>query len=154
MRVKEVNNNQITGIGYLSTGTKRILAILALVVSKDEKRTCLLAYEELENSIHPKLLQKLLIILTEIASNIKILIASHSPYLIQYLPLNSAYLGLPNTKGLACFSKLKYAKQKSILNIVNEEDISLGDYLFDILQRKEDDQDFLNEYFEMRNEDF
>ncbi|MFH0734902.1 MAG: AAA family ATPase [bacterium] len=154
LRVKEINNNQETSIVYLSTGTKRILAILALAVSKDDNNTCLLAYEELENSIHPSLLQKLLIILTEIASKVKILISSHSPYLIQYLPLDSAYLGLPNKKGLAGFSKLKSTKQKSILNIVSEENISLGDYLFDLLLQPEIDKNFLDEYFNYQVGDF
>lgn len=45
----------------------------------------MIAIEEIEISIHPKLLKKLLEIINELSKNIGVFITSHSPRLIQYL---------------------------------------------------------------------
>jgi AAA15 family ATPase/GTPase len=149
LRVKELNNNQTTGIRFLSRGTKRIILILATAIDAIEKKYTLIAFEELENSIHPSLMQKLLMILSGIAPNLKILISSHSPYLIQYLSTNSIYFGLPNERGLASFYKIKDSKQKSILKLASDQNSSVGDYLFDMMIDNSLDTSFEEEYFEV-----
>lgn len=151
LRIREFNNNQTTSVRYVSRGTKRILLVLATAIDASEKNITLLAFEELENSIHPHLLQKLLMILIGIVPNLKILISSHSPYLIQYLPINSIYLGIPNDKGLSCFYKLKESKGNHILKLASEEETTLGDYLFDLMSQKSLESEFQREYFEQCN---
>jgi predicted ATPase len=148
LRIKEKNNNQTTSIKYVSRGTKRILLILATAVFAHENNIQLLAYEELENSIHPSLLQRLLIILKELVPNLTILISSHSPYLIQYLPIEKIYLGVPNKKSIAVFKKIKKVKYKAFYKNALDENITIGDYLFDFLLDKELYLQDINEFFE------
>ncbi|GAB1348598.1 hypothetical protein MASR1M107_08100 [Ignavibacteriales bacterium] len=148
LRVKEKNNNQITGPRFLSRGTRRIILILASAIDAVTKGHSLLAFEELENSIHPLLLQRLLMIITGIAPKLQILVSSHSPYLIQYLPVKSIYFGLPNKEGVARFCTIKNSKQNSIIRMATDADISLGDYLFDLMLDIEPDSSFQEEYFE------
>ena len=148
LRIKEKNNNQTTSIKYVSRGTKRILLILATAVFAHENNIQLLAYEELENSIHPSLLQRLLIILKELVPNLTILISSHSPYLIQYLPIEKIYLGVPNKKSIAVFKKIKKVKYKAFYKNALDENITIGDYLFDFLLDKELHLQDINEFFE------
>lgn len=133
IRVKEKHNNQETEIAYLSSGSKRIFSLLTSAIIADETNTSLIAFEELENSIHPYLFQKLIIVLTNIVENCKILITSHSPYVIKYLDLDSIHFGVPSNDGAACFKKIKKTMQKSIIKYSTELDISTGDYLFDLL---------------------
>src|SRR5690606_23626021 len=59
IRVKEVNNNQQTSIDLLSSGSQKIFYILALTIAAELNKTPLITFEELENSIHPGLLQRL-----------------------------------------------------------------------------------------------
>lgn len=149
IRIKERNNNQTTSISYVSRGTKRILLILATAIDASQKKNTLLAFEELENSIHPSLLQKLLIILTGIVPNVNILVTSHSPYLIQYLPISSIYLGVPNNKGLSCFYRIKNSKQNMIMRLAADEESNLGDYLFDMMIQDSIDPEFQENFFEL-----
>lgn len=72
IQVKEVNNNQQTNIDNLSSGSQKILYVLALTIAAEINKIPLVMYEELENSIHPGLLQKLLLILDSLAENTKI----------------------------------------------------------------------------------
>lgn len=148
LRIKENNNNQITGPRFLSRGTRRIILILASAIDAVTKGHSLLAFEELENSIHPLLLQRLLMILTGIAPDLQILVSSHSPYLIQYLPINCIYFGLPNKEGVARFYTIKNSKQNSIIRMATDDEVSLGDYLFDLMLDIEPDTGFQEEYFE------
>lgn len=150
LRIKESNNNQITGPRFLSRGTRRIILILASAIDAVIKGHSLLAFEELENSIHPLLLQRLLIILTGIAPNLQILVSSHSPYLIQYLPINCIYFGLPNPDGIARFYTVKQSKQNAMIRMASDSDISLGDYLFDLMLDITPDSSIQEEYFELQ----
>lgn len=148
IRIKETHNNQETGIEFLSRGTLRILMILASAVDAIEQGVDLLAIEELETAIHPQLLQRLLIVLTGLEPGLKIIITSHSPNLLQYLPLSSVYLGIPDTEGIAAFGKLKPLKQKQVLKYVTDAGLNLGEYLFDLMLDVEDDPVRSSELFE------
>jgi predicted ATP-dependent endonuclease of OLD family len=147
-RIKEANNNQSTSINQVSCGTKRIILILASAIYAESHKVKLLAFEELENSIHPYLLQKLLIILEALVPNCKILITSHSPYLIQYLDLKNIYIGIPNNDGIAYFRKIQKTKHKKLEELANDENKSLGDFLFDMLIESITTENNLNEYIQ------
>lgn len=137
--VKERNNNQITDFSFLSNGTKRVFLLLTAAVMADIKDISLIAFEELENCIHPKLFQSLLMALSSVISNCRIILTSHSPFVIQYLDLSRIYLGIPNNKGTSFFKKIKGKYFKRIQKFANSENKTTGDYIFDLLIEAEDD---------------
>lgn len=148
IRIKEVHNNQETSISHLSSGSKRVFSLLTSAILSEVNKTSLIAFEELENSIHPYLFQRLLIILTSITKKSKILISSHSPYVIQYLDLENVYLGVPNAKGTGYFRKLKKSVRNNINKTAIEHGISVGDYVFDLLVESFADNSLLSSYLE------
>jgi len=146
IRVKEKNNNQQTSIDKLSSGSQKLFYVLALTIAAEHNKTPLITFEELENSIHPGLLQKLLIIIDGLTDKTKVLLSSHSPYLIQYLDINKIKIGLPNSKGLSVFKEIKKTKFTKIINIAEEEGISVGDVIFDkMIECADGESEMLNE---------
>lgn len=144
IKVKERNNNQETSIKYLSSGSQRLFFILASAIAAEHNKISLISFEELENSIHPGLLQKLLIVLDGLANSTKVIFSSHSPYLIQYLDPNNIKIGLPNSKSLCIFKGLKSNCFNKLVNIAIEEGMSPGDLIFDkMIQATEEDCEFL-----------
>ncbi|RDC54340.1 ATP-binding protein [Pedobacter chinensis] len=131
IQVKERNCNQYTAIDRLSSGSQKLFYVLAMAIAAEINKVPLITFEELENSIHPGLLQKLLQILSGILENTKIMITSHSPYLLQYLDAEQISIGMPNKKGLATFRKIKKSKLKKITDIAQQEGMSFGDFIFD-----------------------
>lgn len=146
IRVKEKNNNQQTSIDRLSSGSQKLFYVLALTIAAEYNKTPLITFEELENSIHPGLLQKLLIIIDGLTDKTKVLLSSHSPYLIQYLDINKIKIGLPNPKGLAIFKEIKRTKFTKIITIAEEEGVSVGDVIFDkMIECANGESEMLNE---------
>ncbi len=131
VRVKEVNNNQQTDINSLSAGSQKIFYVLAYTIAAEINKIPLISFEELENSIHPGLLQRLLQILDGLTEHTKIVLTSHSPYLIQYLDIEKIKIGIPNSKGLAIFKEIKKSKFSKAVRIAEEEGVSVGDLIFD-----------------------
>src|SRR5262249_25332754 len=80
---------QLLSYANLSRGTRRVLRILLSVVAGTA--TALLM-EQPEDAIHPGLLIKLLDILKAYAENRNILIASHSPVVVNSLPAEAIQL--------------------------------------------------------------
>ena len=117
----------------MSDGVKRILSILTYVSLADYKNIPLIAIEEPENSIHPGLLKKFLIALSNFTNNSKIIITSHSPYLINYMDLSSTYIGIPNNDEIAHFRKIKKSAISKINNNADNMDMMAGEYLFDLM---------------------
>lgn len=147
IRLKEANNNQQANIGSLSSGSQKIFYIIAFAIAAELNKIPLISFEELENSIHPGLLQKLLIILDGLVTNTSIMTSSHSPYLIQYLDIDKIKIGIPNDKGLAVFKEIKKAKFKRLLNIAEEEGISAGDLIFDrLIECNNGEYELFNEF--------
>ena len=77
VRVKERYNNQYTSINRISSGSKKIFFILTLVIAAEINKIPLVLLEELENSVHPRLLQNLLTAIVQLAGDTKVLITSH-----------------------------------------------------------------------------
>jgi predicted ATP-dependent endonuclease of OLD family len=140
--VKEEYNNQPTEFTYLSEGTRRIFILLLVAIMSNIHGITLIAIEELENNIHPKLFRDLLITLDNLADDFSILITSHSPYLLQFLDLNNVYVGLTRQNNIAEFKKLKVTAQKKILKQAYEEHISTGDVIFNMLIDNDIDYNF------------
>lgn len=86
-----------SNINQLSDGTLIVLNILTCLVSN---KYPVLAIEELENCIHPKLLRKLIELINREFSHIQLIITTHSPVLINMVKLeNVSYILNKNCKG-------------------------------------------------------
>jgi hypothetical protein len=133
IRVKEKNLNQQVTIDRLSSGTKRIFYLLLMTIAAQLNNVPLILIEELENSIHPSLFQSLLSTIKSLAGDTQIILTSHSPYLLQYLKPELLYVGIPNEDDIAIFKKIKSSKIKSLVRDASMYDMSLGDYLLDLL---------------------
>lgn len=146
IRVKESYNNQETSINSISDGSKKIFYVLAVSIGADINKIPLVMFEELENSIHPALFQKLLITLNALCENTKMVISSHSPYLIKYLNAEKLKIGIPNNDGIAMFKSIKASKISRISKMASEEGVSIGDYVFSLmLDASLGDSESLNE---------
>ena len=147
--VKDKNLTNVIPFELMSDGAKRVLLIFTYLTLAEINNCSLVIIEEPENSVHPRLLQQYLIALDGFLQNSKLLITSHSPYLINYLDPSNLYLGIPNDNGLANFYKVKNSSTKKIMSEANELDILTGDYLFDLMSGTEEDIELLSSYVEM-----
>lgn len=144
-----IDENLIQPISFerLSDGTKRVFLMLTFAVIADIKGLSMIAIEEPENSIHPALLQNYIDVLSQLVGNCKIIVTSHSPYVIQYLNPHSVYIGLVNTEGVSDFRRIAATKVNALLNDASAYDESLGDYLFGLLSDP-DSNEYLEGYLE------
>ncbi len=90
--------NQPLDITMLSAGTKRLFWIMAILFSSNST-THVIGIEELETSIHPRLIKQTLELLNEHLGDISLIITSHSPYLVQYLNLENIYIAFLTRQG-------------------------------------------------------
>ena len=86
--------------------------------------------------------------MSQLAGNCRILIASHSPYIVQYVNTTDIYIGRPNGFGLARFSRIKKSKVRELLKDCMESDESVGGYIFDLLSGSDDDAALILGYLE------
>lgn len=148
IRIKEWANSQSASIRQMSSGSKRVIFILTMCMVANSESIPMLLIEEPENSIHPRLLQNLLTCMRGIASDTKLLMTSHSTYLMRYFDADRLYLGVPNEQGLATFSRLKPGKVKTIYRRASEMDITFGEYMYELLLDMEDNASLSQELFQ------
>lgn len=140
--------NQPLSLEYMSTGTKRIFWLIANAVFAGCNSTNILSVDEIETSIHPRMIENLLKALVDILGDTSLLVTSHSPYLIQYLKPESIYVGVPNSEGIAVFKRVQAGKVKALLNAARELDLSVGEYLFELMSGDDDAAAVLSAYLE------
>ena len=145
--ISSVYLNQPINASLMSAGTKRIIWLLANVFISSCSGIALLGVEELETSIHPKQLKKLLEILIESQEETCIIASSHSPFLIQYLKVSQIYFGIPS-KGTATFKRVADSKSKVIRSASRNIGVSTGEYLFELMSGDSDAAEILNQYLE------
>ncbi|MCW2277571.1 AAA family ATPase [Heliophilum fasciatum] len=145
------NLNQPISFEAMSDGAKRVFLLLTNIVIADLNNLSLIAVEEPENSIHPSLLQNYLRVLSQLLGDTKIIITSHSPYIIQYLEPQNIYVGLPKPYGVAQFAKIRKSAQKFLFDDASNLEMSTGDYLFELISGTEDDMKILEKYLEFEN---
>ena len=148
MFVQDKNLNQPLNFESLSDGAKRVFLMLTYTVLANINGYHLIAFEEPENSIHPSLLQSYLSVISQLAGDCRIIIASHSPYIVQYVSTKDIYIGKPNDNGIADFAKIDDKKVNSLLNDASVNGDSVGNYIFDLLSGGEDDTAILLNYLE------
>ena len=132
----------------MSDGVRRILKVLTNLELASYRGCSIVAIEEPENSLNPKILQQYLIALNSFAKEIKIIFTSHSPYLINYINPSNIYIGLPNDNGIASFSKIKDKLINKLMNDANDLDLNIGDYIFDLMSGDSSDIETLIKYTE------
>lgn len=129
--VKDKRLVQYISFDNLSDGTKRVFLALTFAVLADIYGYSVIAFEEPETSIHPSLLQAYLRVLDQLSGECKIIFTSHSPYMIQYMPLDSIYIGLCSSCGMVDLRKI--AKPKSLMIQASKNDRTVGDLVFNYL---------------------
>lgn len=148
MHVADDNLNQPINFERLSDGAKRVFLLLTYAIKAEIEGVSLLAFEEPENSVHPSLLQNYINILSQLVVNCKLVVASHSPYIINYLNTRDLYVGVPNESGMSDFRRIKATKEKTLIQDAADCDSSAGDYIFQLLSGSKDNIGQLVEYLE------
>lgn len=148
MFVQDVNLNQPIDFSSMSDGAKRVFLMLTCAVIADIEGITLIEFEEPENSIHPGLLQSYLIVLSQLAGECRIVVASHSPYIIQYVDTAKIYIGKPNERGIAIFARIDGKKINQLMRDAASDSNSVGDYIFELLSGGEDEVELLMNYLE------
>ena len=131
--VKDKNLAKPVNFSMMSDGAKRVFMILAKVIVSSVSGISLIAIEEPENSVHPGLFHAYLQILGQLLDDCKIIITSHSPYIISYLNPSCIYVGLNRNAGIAEFFSFKKSGQKQLEKDAADLKMSIGDYLFSML---------------------
>lgn len=145
---KDKNLSTVIDFNNMSDGAKRILKVLTNLEIASYNGFSIVAIEEPENSLNPKVLQQYLIALNGFAKNIKVIITSHSPYLINYINPSYIYIGLPNDNGIATFYKIKDKSVNKLMNDAENLDLRVGDYLFDLMSGDYSHLEILTKYTE------
>ena len=140
--------NQPVSISRMSDGTKRVIWLVARVVTADIAGVGCLGVEEIETGIHPRMMRSLLEAVNEALVNTKIILTSHSPYLIQYLPYDSLYVGVPNNEGTATFSAIKANRYAPLADAAYDHGMSTGEYIFALMSASEDEESILKGHLE------
>ena len=148
MYVQDRNLNQPLNFESLSDGAKRVFLMLTYTILANINGYHLIAFEEPENSIHPSLLQSYLAVISQLAGDCSIIIASHSPYILQYVDTKDIYIGKPNDDGIADFAKIDDRKVNALLADASVNSDSVGNYIFELLSGGEDDTEILLSYLE------
>ena len=147
--VFDKNLNQPINFESMSDGSKRIFLQLATIIIAQIQEYAFVAIEEPENSIHPMLFQSYLRVISQFRGNCKIIITSHSPFLLRYLKNDNIYVGIPNDDGIAKFAHIKKTCNKQLEKISNKFDISPADYIMELLNGTKEDKDDLIKILEV-----
>lgn len=130
----------------MSDGFKRALNNLIFLSICEIKNVSIVALEEPENSVNPTVFGKYIQIIAEFADSYKILFTSHSPFLLQYMPLNHVFIALENNEGNTFFKHIKQTYIKRVTEKSNRLNVLTGTYIFDVLSNESNfDKEILKE---------
>ena len=135
--VKDKNLANPVNFSMMSDGAKRVFMILTKIIVSSVNNISLIAIEEPENSVHPGLFQAYIQIISQLLDDCKVIITSHSPYIITYLNPSWIHVGMNRKPGVAEFFAFKKSGQKQLENDAAGFNMSMGDYLFSMLADSE-----------------
>ncbi len=147
--VKSTYMNQPVSMANMSTGTKRAIWLLTNAFVANLVNAGMIGIEEIETSIHPRMIKNLLEIINEALGNAPLIVSSHSPYLVQYLKPEKIYVGVPNEDGVAEFRRIQKTKVKHVVANARDLGLSVGEYLFELLSGDSDSFEILESYLEV-----
>lgn len=150
--VRSSHLNQPVDVRMMSDGTKRIIWLLTNVMIAGLDGTQCMGIEEIETSIHPRLLGELLETLDESRGDNTLLMTSHSPFLIQYIKPRQIYIGVPSDDGVAQFCRIREGAQESIAANAYDRGLGFGEYLFELMSSDGDDAALLTSFLERQND--
>jgi len=145
---KDINLNYNLNFENLSDGEKKIFLMFTNIILADINNVMLLSFKEIENSIHPSLFQSCLEIINQLSENCKIIITTYSPYILQFANVKNIYIGKPNNKGIAYFSKFNISKVNQLFEDTSKYNTSVGTYIFELLSGDKDSTKCLLDYLE------
>lgn len=143
--VKEKNLANPVNFSMMSDGAKRVFMILTKIIVSSVSNISLIAIEEPENSIHPGLFQAYIQIISQLLDDCKVIITSHSPYIMSYLNPSWIHVGMNRKAGVAEFFTFRKSGQKQLENDAAGFNMSMGDYLFSLLA---DSESNISDYLE------
>ena len=143
--VKDKNLVKPVNFSMMSDGAKRVFMILTKIIVSSVSNVSLIAIEEPENSVHPGLFKAYMQIISQLLDDCKVIITSHSPYIISYLDPKWIHVGVNRETGVAEFFTFKKSGQKQLEDDAKEFEMSIGDYLFSLLA---DTDSNLDDYLE------
>ena len=143
--VKDRNLVHPIDFAMMSDGSKRVFMILTKIILSSASNVSLIAIEEPENSVHPRLFQSYIRIIRQLLDDCKIIITSHSPYIVSYLEPSWIHVGMNRKPGVAEFFTFKKSGQKQLQQDAEDFNMSMGDYLFSLLA---DSENNLDDYLE------
>lgn len=131
--VKDRNLVNPVNFEMMSDGAKRVFMILTKIIVSSLSNISLIAVEEPENSVHPSLFRAYMQIISQLLDDCKVIITSHSPYIISYLNPSWLHIGINRIQGVAEFFTFKDTGKKQLQKDAAEFNMRLGDYLFSML---------------------
>lgn len=143
--VKDKNLANPVNFSMMSDGAKRVFMILTKIIVSSVSNISLIAIEEPENSVHPGLFQAYIQIISQLLDDCKVIITSHSPYIISYLYASCIHVGMSKLPGVAEFFTFKKSGPKQLEHDAASFNMSIGDYLFSMLA---DPQSNITDYLE------
>lgn len=135
--VKDKSLANSIDFSMMSDGAKRVFMILTRIIVSSVNNISLIAIEEPENSVHPGLFQAYIQIISQLLDDCKVIITSHSPYIISCLNPSWIHIGMNRKPGVAEFFVFRKSGQKQLENDAARFDMSMGDYLFSMLSDSE-----------------
>lgn len=104
----DFSNGDNKSLNELSDGTLIALNLVTYLLSN---RYPIIAIEELENSVHPKLLKKLISLIKNSFSEIQVIITTHSPILLNLVKINEVSIISNKEHGEAVIEEVKNKKE-------------------------------------------